>query len=58
MRFDDLCKDAQEYIDRCIRGMPLPIEEARKQAMKNNLIMAVCRAYEKGELDKKNNFGF
>lgn len=52
MRFDDLCKDAQEYIDRCIRGTP----RTREDAMKDNLIMAVCKAYEKGELDKKSNF--
>lgn len=56
MKFDNLCKDAQEYIDRCIRGTPLPIEEAREKAMKDNLIMAVCKAYENGELDKKSNF--
>lgn len=54
MRFEDLCKDSQEYIDRCIRGTP----RTREDAMKDNLIMEVCRAYEKGELDKKSNFGF
>ena len=52
MSFDDLCEDAQNYIDRCIRGKPI----TREQAMKDNLIWSVCKAYENGELDKKSNF--
>jgi len=52
MKFDDLCLDAQMYIDRFIRGKPI----TREEALKHNLILEVCRAYENGELDKKSNF--
>ena len=54
MKFDDLCKDAQEYINRCIRGTP----RTREDAMKDNLIMSAVRDIESGELEKPSNFGF
>ena len=52
MKFDELCLDAQMYIDRFIRGKPI----TREEALKHNLILEVCRSYENGELDKKSNF--
>ena len=54
MRFEELNKEVQEYIDRYIRGKPI----TREQAMKDNLIWAVCRAYENGELKKKSKAVF
>lgn len=54
MKFEDLRKESQEYIERYIRGKPVTKEEA----MKNNLIMCVVRDIESGELEKPSNFGF
>ena len=45
MKFDNLCKEAQEYIDRYIRGKP----KTREDAMKEKLVQETIRYYETKE---------
>lgn len=43
MKFEDLNKESQEYIDRYIRGH----NKTREQAIKELLVKAVIKEYEK-----------
>ena len=45
MKFEDLTKDAQMYIDRYIRGKP----KTREDAMKEKLIQETIKYYETKE---------
>ena len=45
MRFEELNREAQEYIDRYIRGKP----KTREDAMKEKLVQETIRYYETKE---------
>jgi hypothetical protein len=44
MRYEDLSKDSQSYIDRCIRNTT----KTREQAMQEALVQEVIKEYEGG----------
>ena len=46
MKFDNLCKEAQDYVLRYIRGTP----KTKEEALQEKLVQEVCKAYESGEL--------
>ena len=49
MSFDNLCKEAQDYVLRYIRGTP----KTKEEALQEDIVQTVCRAYENGELQTK-----
>ena len=48
MKWNDLSKEAQDYVDRYIRNKPM----TREQALENYLIQAVINEYKNGTKER------